>query len=758
MATTATATSGTPRISRLLPTCALILGGLGAATHPPGLAVADEKSDFFEKKIRPVLIQKCGECHTGETPEGDLRVERLADLTRGGMSGPSLVTGKPEASELIRRLEAADPDELMPPKEPLPAQVIADFKQWVRDGAVWPETSAPVTMGTDESLPWAFHPLKTPSTPDCQDAAWCRTEIDRFIRAAQEQHHLQPVAAASRRALLRRVTLDLTGLPPTPAEMTAFLADASPDALTTVVDRLLASEAYGERWGRYWLDLVRYADTSGDGTDMPVPEARYYRDYVIAAFNRDMPYDQFLIEQLAGDVLAKQSPEDPRNHEKTIATGFIALSRRFGNSRNAEYELIIDDTIDTMGRSMLGLTLGCARCHHHKFDPVSSEDYYGLFGYFSSTLYPHAGTEHQKERADFVALTLPDALKGVYDSPQAWAVTDKPEGVGDVKINIAGDPRKKGEVAPRAYLKAITKDRPTIRAGHSGRLELARWVASPDNPLTARVLVNRVWQHHFGKGLVATPSNFGAQSAPPSHPELLDALARSFIQSGWSIKSLHRQIVLSAVYQLDSVSSPQQAHSDEANRFYWRFDRQRMDAEAFRDSILAVSGTLEPGNGGRHPFPATEKLKFTQGNPFNDVYDNNRRSVYLMTPRLNKHPWMALYDGADPNKSTEQRASSTVALQALAMMNGAFVREKSEALARRIMASTLDPQGRVQEAYELVLSRSVESAEITEVLDYLTRYQADVLAEGRSAADAEALAWTSLARILLSSNEFVSID
>ncbi len=721
--------------------------------------LAADKGDFFEKRIRPVLIEKCGECHTGDTPEGDFRIESLADLTKGGMSGPSLVVGKPQLSELIKRLEVKDPDLLMPPEESLPVKVIADFKQWVRDGAIWPDSSKSMMDEMEEDvLPWAFHPLKSISPPEVKNSDWCRTEIDNFILASQTQHQLTPVSSANKRTLLRRVSLDLTGLPPTPAEIQGFLVDESPKAFAKVVDRLLESNSYGERWGRHWLDVVRYADTSGDGTDMPVPEARYYRDYVIAAFNSDMPYDQFLIEQLAGDILATQTPDDPRNHEKIIATGFIALSRRYGNSRNAEYELIIDDTIDTMGRSMLGLTLGCARCHHHKFDPVTSEDYYGMFGYFNSTQYPHAGTEHQKERADFVSLTIPESLKDVYDSPEAWAVSTKSKGVGNTRIYMAGDPRKKGDVAPRAFLSAITSEIPKIPDGDSGRLKLAEWIASPENPLTPRVIVNRIWKHHFGKGLVTNSSNFGKQAEPPSHPELLDWLAHEFMNHGWSIKHLHRKIVLSSVYQLSSISQPEQEKLDEANVYYWRFDRQRMDAETLRDSILAVSGTLEPGTGGRHPFPPNNKLNFSQGNPFRKVFDHNHRSVYLMSPRLNKHPFMALYDGPDPNKSTAQRASSTVALQALSMMNGTFLREKSIALANRLTKEASGETDRIQLAYELVLGRPANSAVQAEMLEYLKGYQSQLQSEGRSSEDVKLLAWTSLAKVLLSSNEFVYID
>ncbi|MEZ5940731.1 MAG: PSD1 and planctomycete cytochrome C domain-containing protein [Planctomycetaceae bacterium] len=721
-------------------------------------AFADEASDFFENRIRPVLVTKCGECHAGKTPEGDFRIESREDLIKGGMSGPSLVSGNPNASALIQRLISDDPDKVMPPEEPLPENVIADFKKWVADGAVWPENMAPMMSETDDELPWAFHPIQKISPPQVADEGWCRTDIDRFLWAAWSEQGLDPVPFADKRILLRRVTLDMTGLPPTPEEVEAFLADESPDAYSKVVDRLLDSPAYGERWGRHWLDLARYADTSGDGTDMPVPEARYYRDYVIAAFNRDMPYDQFLIEQLAGDTLAKQNPDDPRNYEKIIATGYIALSRRFGNSRNSDYELIIDDTIDTVGRSMLGLTLGCARCHHHKFDPVTANDYYGFFGYFHNTLYPHAGTEHQKERADFVSITIPEELKETYENAEAWAVSDKEKPDGDVPVYVGGDPKKKGDNAPRGFLDVLNADDAVIPEGESGRLQLAQWIASPENPLTPRVIVNRIWHHHFGKGFVATPSNFGQQCAPPSHPELLDWLATEFMSHGWSIKYLHRQILLSAAYQLDSVNRPEQAAIDEANRYFWKFDRRRMDAETLRDSILAVSGTLEPGTGGRHPFPANDKLKFSQGNPFFATYDHNHRTVYLMSPRLNRHPFMALYDGPDPNKTTSARPTSTVALQALSMMNGDFMKTKATAFARSAIAAQVETSDRVNWAYERAYGRPPEATELTEAADYLAAYEASMQEQGKSKEESELLSWASFSRVLLSSNEFVYID
>lgn len=742
--------------------CAVACGLSSVFALAVAPAVADDKTDFFEKRIRPVLAKQCAECHTGKTPEGNFRIDKLSDVLKGGMKGPGLIVGKPEVSELIKRLETKDKDLLMPPEKPLTPEVIADFKRWIKDGAVWPDSDVAWKPGEHsgaDAMHWSFRPLAKVTVPKNDDSQWAKTDIDRFIKAKLDEIKLKPVALADRRTLIRRVTLDLIGLPPTPEDIAAFVNDAAPNAFEKVIDRLLASPAYGERWGRHWLDLARYADTSGDGTDMPVPEARYYRDYVIDAFNRDMPYDQFLIEQIAGDQLAKETPNDARHHERIIATGYIALSRRFGNSRNAEYDLILDDTIDTIGRSVMGLTLGCARCHHHKFDPVTMEDYYGLYGYFNSTLYPHAGTEHQKERADFIPISVSDELKAKYDSPVAWAVQDKQgKDVGDSHVQLGGDRWKKGALAKRGFLSVFSPDPAEIPAGQSGRLQFARWLVSNANPLTPRVLVNRLWAYHFGRGLVPTTSSFGKQAPPPSHPELLDWLATDFISNGWSIKRMHKQMLLSATYQLSSDRDSHNDEIDEPNIYRWRFDRLRLDAETLRDSILAVTGTLESGSGGRHPFRPNDKLNYTQSTPFTEVFDHNRRSVYLMTGRLAKHPFMALYDGPDPNKSTEARAASTVALQALSMMNSPFIREKAGAFAKRLLAASPENQQRIGLAYELALGRAPTDAERADVSDYVGNLTAALQSEGRSTDEAAQLAWTSFARTLLSSNEFVYCD
>jgi hypothetical protein len=719
---------------------------------------ADDGGEFFEKKIRPLLISKCADCHTGTTPEGDLRLDGREHLLRGGMNGVAVVVGDPDASTLIQRIESTAEGVQMPPEESLSAAEIADLRRWIADGAQWPAGSEEWNTAATSEQHWAFQPLSDSRPPEPANADWCLTTIDQFVAAGHESKGVQPVAAADRRTWIRRATLDLTGLPPQIPDVEHFVADPDPDAVLKVINRLLDSPAYGERWGRYWLDQARYADTSGDGTDTPIPEARYYRNYVIDSFNEDLPYNTFLIEQIAGDILADQQPDHPRVNQRIVATGYIALSRRFGNSAFAEMNLIIDDTIDTIGKSVLGLTLGCARCHHHKFDPVSLEDYYGLYGYFENTQYPHAGTEHQKERAHFVPLQKRDDWPEDYESLEAWAVSDKDELSGDAAIRIGGDLRQKGEVVPRAFLSALTEQAAQIPAGTSGRLQFAKWLASDDNALTARVIANRVWQYHFGTGLVPTSSNFGIQGAKPSHPELLDWLARDLIEHGWSLKHLHRRIMSSAVYRLSSEDDPDNLARDEANHSLWKYNRRRMDAEALRDSLLAVSHLLQEGDSGRHPFKPTAELKYSQGRPFDQIFDHRYRSVYLMSPRLKKHPFMALFDGPDPNKTTDNRRVSTVALQALFMMNSEFIRDTSTAFADRLMTYSSDVDQRLIYAWQVALGRNPTSGELADAEHYLQQYAAELKSAGTAQDESEMLAWASFSRALLSSNEFLFIE
>jgi hypothetical protein len=755
---------------------------------------------FFETRIRPVLAGTCFKCHGGSKTSGRLRVDSRAALLRGGKHGPAVVPGDPDHSLLVRALRHAEgADVRMPPGKKLPDGTVADFARWVKLGAAWP-TTRPTADPFAAGKHWAFRPVRKPEPPG-DPTGWSANAVDRFLAAGLREHGLRPVPDADRRTLLRRVTFDLTGLPPTPEEIQAFLRDGSPDAYARVVERLLASPAYGERWGRHWLDVVRYADTAGDNADYPVPEAALYRDYVIDSFNADRPYDQFLREQLAGDILARRGPRG-RYAGRVVATTYLALSRRYLTAPYEQHHLTLEDTIDTTGRAFLGLTLRCARCHDHKFDPVTQEDYYALYGIFASTQYPYGGSEefaskgfprqhmvpllppeeagprleaHRKKcanlrariprlkpgdpkgqslRAELAVLGRSNLPPGL---PGAYAVAEgRP---ADVALQRGGDPGRPGRVVRRGVPRFLAGARPpVIPAGSSGRLELARWLAAPDNPLTARVMVNRIWQHHFGKGLVATPSNFGLSGRPPSHPELLDWLAARFVEEGWSVKAVHRMIVLSRTYRLSSGQDTGNAARDGANEWYWRFDRRRLDAEALRDAMLAVAGGLDRRRPGPHPFPPVSAWRWTQHNPFKAVNPSRCRTVYLMTQRLQRHPFLALFDGPDPNVTTDTRTRSTVPLQALYLMNNPVVGEQARAFAGRLLRAAPDPAGRLARGYELAWGRPPTSEEIEAGRRYVGRYAGELARLGVPAAERELEAWTSVARVLLSANEFVYVD
>ncbi len=595
----------------------------------PTVALASDISpaeiEFFEKEVRPLLVQRCQSCHGAEKPKGGLRLTSRAALLEGGGTGPAAVPGKPAESLLIKAVRHKDRPK-MPPKERLPDREIDFLTRWVQMGLPWPDNSAAIAglgqfeISQEQRRFWAFQPVKDSPRPPVKDSSWPLTPIDRFVLAKMEAKGLKPVAVADRRTLIRRATFDLIGLPPTPEEIDAFLTDDSPAGWEKVIDRLLASPHYGERWGRHWLDVVHYADTAGETADFPVPEAYRYRNYVIDAFNSDKPYDEFLREQVAGDLLAEQGPPE-RRAERVIATGFIAVSRRFGFDPQNYHHLTIEDSIDTLGKAVLGLTVACARCHDHKFDPISRGDYYALYGIFAGTRYPFPGSEEKNRPRDFVPLG---------PNEKAYAVAD---GAGqDVRIHLRGDPKQLGPAVQRHFPAILGGATLPSGTKGSGRLELARWLTDPKNPLTARVMVNRIWQHHFGHGLVRTPNNFGKQGQPPTHPELLDYLAARFMEGDWSIKNMHRCILLSRAYQIASNSDEKNAVLDPSNDLLWHFERRRLDAEAIRDSLLAIGGGLDRSRGGPHPFPPEKTWGFTQHNPFQAVYPTDRRSVYLMTP------------------------------------------------------------------------------------------------------------------------------
>ncbi|MCA9179110.1 MAG: DUF1553 domain-containing protein [Planctomycetales bacterium] len=779
--------------------------------------ISDEDLTFFEKRIRPLLVSKCYACHSAEAKqlEGELLVDSRATVRRGGASGPAVVPGKPEQSLLIEAVRYQNESMQMPPDAKLSAEEIADLERWVSRGA--PDPRAAVTKHIGRQIDvvaarefWSLKPLVAPAVPNVENAAWPRNDLDHFLLAAMESRGLEPAPDADRRIWLRRATYDLIGLPPTPDEIQDFLADPSEDAERRVVDRLLDSPRYGERWGRHWLDVVRYADTAGDNSDYPIPQMHRYRDWVIEAFNRDLPYDEFVRDQLAGDLRGGETEET--RQRRIIATGYLANSRRFG-SRVDDYpwHLTIEDTIDNLGRSFLGLSLSCTRCHDHKFDPFTTRDYYGLYGMFASTRYPWPGIELDKRQRDFVPLaasdqlpelrrqrearleqrkqldgqrkTLQKQLKSASDQDKtslqkqldeveqrlqklasqpplfetAYAVAEAAS-PHDVAVQIKGDPAKPGDVVRRHFPAVLGGGELPADHRESGRRELAEWIVAVDNPLPARVMANRIWQHHFGRGIVATPNDFGKQGKPPTHPELLDYLAVQFRDGGWSVKSLHRLVMLSRAYRQSSQRSPRALEVDPANDSLSGFRRRRLDAEAIRDTLLMHGGNLELGPAGAHPFPAETTWDFTQHKPFKAVYESNRRSVYLMTQRIQRHPFLAIFDGADPSASTAARSSSTTPIQALYLLNDPWLHDQSTRIAERLLAASPADGQRIEQAFAQLFGRAPTQQEASDVEKFLDQARTLLRESDVPSERLEAECWQACVRSLLRLNEFVYVD
>ncbi len=779
-----------------------------------------EQIAFFEAKIRPVLVEHCDKCHSAKSEKikGGLLLDSRAGVVKGGDTGPTLTPGDPAASLIIQALRHTSEDLAMPPKKMLPAQVIADFETWVRMGAPDPRTENTVAAVQAKSSIdwskardwWSFRPLVAPQAPAVQNAPWPVNDIDRFVLAKLEAAKLKPAADADKPALIRRATYDLTGLPPTPEEVAAFIADSSPQAFVHVIDRLLDSPRYGERWGRHWLDVVRYADTAGDNSDYPIPQMHRYRDWVIAAFNRDLPYDEFVRDQIAGDL--RGGANDEERYQRTLATGYIANSRRFG-SRVEDYpqHLTIEDTIDNLGRSFLGLTVNCARCHDHKFDPITTQDYYALYGIFHSTRYPWPGIELEKKQRDLVPLVPADkiaeaeAARAAREKEQARldkaakslkeevkkATPDKKKALEaslaaaekaakdfarrplpfeyayavaeakkreDVAVQQKGDPAKPGDMVRRHFLTVFGGAKLPANSQTSGREQLAGWILAGDNPLPARVMANRIWQHHFGRGIVPTPNDFGKQGKPATHPELLDYLAVQFRARGWSVKAMHRLIMLSRTYQLSTTRDEDAVAHDPTNELLAGFPRLRLDAESIRDTLLTLGGNLDLTPAGAHPFPPQSEWNFTQHNAFKAVYETNKRSVYLMTQRIQRHPYLAIFDGADPSASTPARPTSTTPLQALYLLNDPFVHEQSRRFAERLRSFSSDDTARIQRAYELLFSRAAQADEIATGKAFLANAARQLREDGMNAAQIDTESQHAYVRALFRLNEFVYLD
>ena len=699
----------------LLGAALLGLGGPGRAAEKP-----DAKGvEFFEAKVRPVLVAQCYECHSAKSAkvQGGLLLDSRDGIRKGGDNGPAVVPGDPEAGLFLRAVRHEGMQ--MPPKKKLPDNVIADLTQWVKMGAPDPRdgtASAYKRMSLDEARDhWAFKPLAKPPTPRAGDAKWAKDDLDRFVQAKRQEKGLKPAADADRYALLRRLSFDLIGLPPAPEEIDAFVKDTSPKAVEKVVDHLLQSPQFGERWGRHWLDLARYAESNGNADNTPFPHAWRYRDYVIAALNEDRPYDQFIREQIAGDLLP--SKDEKEKDRQLTATGFLALTSKPRAQNNPDFRMdLVADQIDVTSRAVLGLSVMCARCHDHKFDPIPTKEYYALAGIFDSTtmLFGAGGGKGGNKGAN------PGGLHALSDGGQVMGV--KEGRIADAAVCIRGDTTQKGETVQRGLLtvvdvnKAKDSEIPKVNRSASGRLELAQWLTRPENPLTARVAVNRVWLHLFGRGLVNSPDNFGSLGEKPSHPELLDHLANRFIADGWSTKKLIRSIVLSRTYQMSGSHDAANYEADPDNVYLWRMNGRRLEAEPIRDAILAVSGKLErtPPKGSQVIAPANRKQTYVGNTP-------PVRSVYLGIVRGSPLPEiLSLFDIASPNLVVAQREVTTVPAQSLYLMNSPWVVDQSKGFAQRLTGEKgMDDAARVDLAYRLALARPASDREKARALAYV---------------------------------------
>ncbi len=825
--------------------------------------ISAEQIAFFEIRIRPVLVEHCYKCHSERAKKlkGGLRLDFRDKVLRGGDSGPAIVVGKPDESLLI---QAVRYDELeMPPKQKLPDQIIADLVKWVEMGAPDPRDGKPTRpLGSNAGRNhWAFQPVERPALPDVEDEAWPLADVDFFTLNRLEREGLKPVGDADRYTWLRRVSFDLTGLPPTLQEIESFVADASTTAHEKVVDRMLRSRAFAERWSRHWLDLVGYADQKGTQAPIYAANAWRYRDYVMDSLNEDMPYDHYIRQQIAGDLMPYESPEERR--ENLIATGYLVL----GDLPLVEADKVklrvdvIDLQVGKIGKAFLGLTLRCARCHDHKFDPVSQDDYYALAGMFYSTSSVYKTTvgtwsevndielpETEVQRAERIkseneqaeklasltkelaqaeervkelnaqlkevdekeakekeakekkrdATTAKDAgaekkdaeeaggaedeeieklkkergkltarINGLYHGiahaelfvsqiPLAHGVYDIPDPT-DMRITIRGNARALGATVPRGVLEVMPTGSSAIPDGQSGRLQLADWIASPDNPLTARVVVNRIWQKLIGAGLHRNVDYFGLPEEPPSHPELLDYLASSFVRNGWSRKKLIRSIVLGRTYRMSSHHNDRRHEYDPENRLIWRMNRSRMDAEALRDALISASGTLQRFSGGPTlPYEIPENVtnigkarifinlvffSLTKFRPEQQYH----RTVYLPvvrgTPQHRLADLRNVFDFTPPALTTGQRSVTTVPTQTLFLMNSPLMKKHAESIAERVEKEATDEARRLELLWLYVLNRPVTEKERLRAAAFLSESGED--------------AWTELCHALIASNEFL---
>ncbi len=810
----------------------------------------------FATDVAPILAEKCVECHGQKSLMSDLDLRTRDGLLKGGKHGAAVVPGNSAGSSLYRHLTAqAQPQ--MPFGGQLTEQQIAVFKAWIDSGAEWDSKVAltapvaPEKKFTDgQRRYWAFQPVVKPSVPKSADAKWAKTPVDAFILDQLEKKSVRPNPISDKITLLRRATLDLTGLPPTPEEVQSFLADDGPDAFAKVVDRLLASPHYGERWGRHWLDLARYADTNGFKTDEVRPNIWRYRDYVIQSFNEDKPYDRFVREQIAGDELY------PNDLNAKVAVGF---NRHFTDESNQPVielrrQETLNDITDTVGAVFMAMTYGCAKCHDHKFDPILHKDYYRLQSFFADIredddvkllsgpaleAYQKQYAEWdsktrdirnemhalvapaEKKRADFYSIrfsagtraalsTAPDqrtplqqllAIKATpqisykdqdmvrelkpeqkkrfaelaaelktFDAlkptaPTAQMIVDNGVAAPPTHVLAGGSwDAPKEEVQP-GFLSILDPSDPKIvpppGMNSTGRRSvLANWLADPKNPLTARVMVNRIWQYHFGTGIVPSSSDFGLMGERPTNPKLLDYLAATFVESGWSIKKMHRLIMLSSVYQQSSQFQAPAAAADPDDKLLWRYTRHRVEGEALRDSMLLAGGLLNPKMGGPGVHPALPAGTTTYRGSWkaeDDPAEANRRSVYIFVKRNLIYPMFDAFDSPNAEETCARRFQTVIPSQSLALMNDKLVLEWSQALAKRVLNDPgLKPEQQVERAFRIALSRPPQPEEEKTVLDFLGRQSA--LIQAADPAEARTAAFVDFCHTLLNSNEFLYLN
>ena len=928
--------------SRLVLSVAMAACGLLAS----GNVLADDGPaalEFFEKDVRPLLVKHCYECHSADDVDGGLNLDSRAGVANGGDSGVVVMAGAPDKSLLIEAVRYKNQDLQMPPKGQMSSAEIAILEKWVRLGVPdsrtesAPGTVRPTGMTIEDGRDfWSFKPVADPEIPSVENADWVQLPIDAFVLSKLEERKAEPAAQADKRTLIRRVTFDLIGIPPTPEEIAEFIADKSSDAFEKVVERLLESPQYGVRWGRHWLDVARYADSNGLDENLAFGNAWRYRDYVVDSFNDDKPFDRFLIEQLAGDLV----PES--NRETKTATGFLVLGAKVLAEPDKEKLFMdtIDEQLDTIGKAFLGMTIGCVRCHDHKFDPIKQTDYYALAAILKSTrtfgdtqtgvikhwheysmatedeladlkiinaelakkksaassfksketvklrdkaraqaadylaaaakispdtsltdvsaiaeplgLHPrilhhcrlhlkyhaddpvfaqwhslmrsddaseddavaqiktHYRSLFEKAESEFAKALKKDAKPktiddeilepvraALYDLSGFLAVPPKPEfafdeetlaeyyrlmeearlaesnapdepsimGVADgtvltsLPIHIRGSHRNFGEPVGREFPEVMRTSsvRPVLPRNQSGRLELARWMASTQHPLTARVYVNRVWRWHFGAGIVKSTENFGRLGDRASHPELLDWLARRFMESDWSTKELHRLILSSSTYQMASSNSDATiAEADPENRLLWKFGLRRLEAEQIRDAILAVSGRLNSELGGKTVPLRNRQFVFNHTSVDHTKYDSLRRSLYLPVIRNNVYSLFSQFDFPDPTMPTGSRNATVVAPQALLMMNAGLVMESADHLAKLLLNEGLDNAGRVNSAYERALGRLPSESEAKRSLAFVSAAMSTGLTDAASVdTEAEHNAWSMFCQGLFASNEFI---